>query len=709
MEQANRRGELVGLVGLILQLVFAAALLLIGYFWNVSLSTRVAGWYTLGGMGIWLAVWLVFRQQKLVDVEALETEQLRRHRESLGQDASGIFGLPGEGGPESLPAARRLRAIRRWVLPIFTLLIAAYQVVVGVLWIKWQLVWAVHSEDWPALIDPDLTLWFVAGVAFLCFLFSRYTSGMARQREWQMLRAGASYMFGTALACLAVVVGLAAARLFEAPIPERYPAWVIPIAMVAIGIECTFNFVLDVYRPRVPDVADRPGFDSRLLGLFSEPGGIAHTVAEAINYQFGFEVSKTWFYQLLQRAITPLIAFGFVTMLLLTCVVVIDAHELAILERFGMPQGGREGVLGPGIHLKLPSPIERAYKYPVERVQEFVLGFSEQEYTDISPEQLERELKVILWTSERHGPAPEIHFVAASRQVVGEGDSQAVVPSLINTNVLVQYRISDVFNYRYNHADPRTVLESLAWRQWVLYVAGTNLDDLLGSDRTAAARYLRQRIQDEADRAGLGVDITVVEVTNLHPPQQQKVAESFQEVIGALAEKEAAIRRAEAQENKVLAEVAGQKKRALDLAAAVEELERASTERNETALIEAARQKVERIFNGFYERQPDGSSRFIDGVGGQAASLVSDAQAYRWQKENEVRGRTERFRQELIAYRVSPRFYKLQKYLQVLSEGLAETRKYLIAADTKQLPLVIEFDVQTPPRPDIETFEPSQP
>jgi len=707
MEQVNRRGEIASAVGLILQLAFAGAMLLIGYRWNGSVSTVAAGWFMLGGAGVWLAVLLIFHQQKMLDLESLETEQLRRRREVPGQEDTGLFGLPGAGGVETLVAARRLRLMRRWLLPIFTLLVAGYQIMAALVLLKWRIRWPVRSDDWPAIVDASITVWFVAGIAFLCFLFSRYTSGMARQREWRLLRAGASYLFGGALACLAVVVVLALAQLFDAPVPERYLAYIIPIAMMAIGIEFTLNFVLDIYRPRAPGFEDRPSFDSRLLGLFSEPGGLAHTLAETINYQFGFEVSKTWFYRLLQRAITPLIAFGLVTMLLLTAVVVVNVDEQAIVERFGQPLGGRAGVLGPGIYLKLPSPVDRAYKYPVERLQEIVLGFSKQAYRDISQAELAKELKLILWTSERHGQAPELLFVAASRQL-SEQDDAAAVPSLINANVPVQFRISDVFDYHYNYTNPRELLEAIAYHELVLYVAGTNLDDLLGADRFQAAEYLKQRIQHQADQLKLGVTITFIGWQNIHPPREGQVAESFQEVIGALAEKEAKIRQAEAKENEILAKVAGGKKLALDLVAALEHIESLRDSGAEQERLDIARQRVQRLFNGYYVDQRDGRKRFVPGVAGQAATVVAQARTYRWKRENEVQGKAERFRKELTAYRSSPRFFKLRKYLQALSEGLADARKYVVAADAKKIPMVIEFDLKSIPRPDIETFEPSQ-
>ena len=44
-------------------------------------------------------------------------------------------------------------------------------------------------------------------------------------------------------------------------------------------------------------------YDSRLVGVLAQPEGLVATAAQTLDYQFGFKVSETWFYQFLQRSI----------------------------------------------------------------------------------------------------------------------------------------------------------------------------------------------------------------------------------------------------------------------------------------------------------------------------------------------------------------------------------------------------------------------
>src|SRR5512140_561011 len=99
---------------------------------------------------------------------------------------------------------------------------------------------------------------------------------------------------------------------------------------------------MDIYRPRLKGQYIRSAFESRLLGLISEPGGILYTAASAIDYQFGFKVSHTWFLQLLQKAIAPLILFSIVTLYLLSSITIVQPDEKGIIERFGKPMAGEE-------------------------------------------------------------------------------------------------------------------------------------------------------------------------------------------------------------------------------------------------------------------------------------------------------------------------------------------------------------------------------
>jgi Cation/multidrug efflux pump len=114
-------------------------------------------------------------------------------------------------------------------------------------------------------------------------------------------------------------------------------AHAVPIFTIIIGAETLLNVVLDVYRPRKPGEDPRPGFDSRLLGLLAAPDRIAENIGEALNYQFGVEVSRTWFYLLLKRWWPGLIAVALLVAWGMTSLVVVEPHQRAMVLTFDKP------------------------------------------------------------------------------------------------------------------------------------------------------------------------------------------------------------------------------------------------------------------------------------------------------------------------------------------------------------------------------------
>ncbi len=707
MAQSARRAEVVSLSGLCLQVVFFAVVLLVA-LWNGSHATFGASFYILGGVIVWLGTLLIFHQQKLVRLEALEAEQIRRDRHSVGAEAIFDEGRDVAGG---LMAARaRLEWMEKWLLPLFGLLTSLYLIGTGVFLSKWYLTYPIGSDEWPVVENASVTLAFLGGVAFVSFLFSRYAVGMARVgAEWRLLRAGGSYLTGNAL-----ISGLTAAMLgivaYGKDLPEQVFAKVIPVVMCVIGAEIILNLILDVYRPRRPGEVPRAAIDSRLLGLISEPGGIARTIAEAVNYQFGFEVSKTWFYQLLQRWALVLVGAAVAIMFLMSCLVIVEPGEQAVVERFGSPLGLADRSikpLGPGPHVKLPWPIDRATRYPVDRVRSILLGFGPSKK---KASQLEPEPNLILWTSGGHGPGEELDFVlpvkprsgergptvsrpttATAREAESEA-SKAPAVNLLRIDVPVLYRVNDLYQYAFRYANPETLIESAAYGELVKYVASRDLDEMLAISRTEATRELQRLIQVRCDQLGVGVEITTVALENLHPPQP--VAKEFEAYLNARYEAGEALAKAEGYATKTLAECVGSRRLADRLAQAIERVQQLVAEGASEAEVNKAREDVETLFAG--------RAGVSDGVSGQAAEIIAMARAERWLEENLARGRVDSFKKELPGYQASPQLYKVRRYVEVMINGLRDANKYVIARDGE---VFLRYDSQEREKVQLEDID----
>ncbi len=691
-ELPERRGRSVALLGLIFQ-TLVCALYAVLAIWSESESLQALAYLTAAGLPIWLALLLTYHQRVLVQEEAFETEELRRERE-VGLQTGTVFD---EDSEQLLLARRRLRWMYRWMLPGFSVVMIVAMALLGLVFWPWSLQQAPSEVDWPPIVHTDIMIWFLGGVAFLAFLLSRYVVGMTRYAEWQMLRAGASYLMGIALGSVAVAACLGAIALSDptAPwlLPEQILAYVLRILLLVLGAEFAMNLVLDCYRPRRSDEVPRPAFESRLLGLFSEPGGIARSIAEALNYQFGFEVSSTWFYKLLERSAVPLLGFSVACMLLASSLLFVGEHQEAVVERFGRYLGQTKG---PGLHLIYPWPIDRVSKVDLARVHKLRVG--------IVGDEASRHDPLILWTNP-HDHEPHLDVLVATPRLAQfmtpeeeelsvEAEAIEVVPgeiviqapareadpadmeggeavsvSKLRISMDVEYKIRDSYDWVATYRNPDALLKAIAEREITRRFASADVDGVLGQQRGQMEQRLHRSIQDEAVRAGLGVEVVFVGLQGVHPPVE--AAESFQQVIGAEQGKTVTIRSAAADYNKRLATVAGDVRRAEQLAEAIRLVNELSANPNASPeQLEAARERQNALLFG------DQAARLAP-VGGEASRLIAQARPQRWRLENEAHADAMAFETQRALHDAAPGLYRAQRYLRAIAASTGAIRKYL--------------------------------
>jgi regulator of protease activity HflC (stomatin/prohibitin superfamily) len=79
---------------------------------------------------------------------------------------------------------------------------------------------------------------------------------------------------------------------------------------------------------------------------------------------------------------------------------------------------------------------------------------------------------------------------------------------------------------------------------------------------------------------------------------------------------------------------------------------------------------------------------FLGDARGEAAELVHVARGYRWTRAVGERSARERFAGELLAYEQAPTYYRTRRFLDVLADGLARRRKFVVAGDHGDLPVL---------------------
>lgn len=658
---AYTRAASVSLFGLAAQILLA--LLLLGYtIFGADPLANTAFWFTALGVPAWLGLLLVYHQHKLERLEHAEAEAFAG---STAQQAS-VFQ---QADDDLRVAAKRLAWMHAYLLPALSLAIAAGLLVIG--WMNFRA--ARDLTDPEIFATPPHTGWAVAiglGVGVVGFIFARFVAGMAQQKAWATLRAGAVHSVGASITGLAVALAQGVAYLGSDAL-YAVMLYALPALMLLIGAEIVLNFVLNIYRPRKTGEYPRPAFESRILGFVSTPDRIAESISDAINYQFGWDVSATWFYQLLSRSLFGLFSLALLLLWLLTSLAVVRPDEKGLILRHGAIARAVES----GLHLKRPWPLESLETYPALHVSKLTVGAESHTHGDDHDHN-----EAILWT-EAHG-TEQLTVIQPSARVAAdiEGDL-----ALLVVETVVQYEVADLERYMRLAADApdrddadrtrRELLKVQAGRTLVRFASSLRLDEIIGPGRSEInARYrdALQRAYDslgETDPAtgepmGAGVEILFAGITNAHPPVSEGVAAAFVGVVSAEQEKLTLIEAAETKAIETLAGVAGDPALAREINDSIRELENMRSADAAPAQIAEKEAEIQTL---------------LETAGGDAAVLIASARSDRWRRHMQARGDAVRHEGRLALFRAAPGPYMAQQYLEAVTSAVRDARLFITA------------------------------
>ncbi len=251
---------------------------------------------------------------------------------------------------------------------------------------------------------------------------------------------------------------------------------------------------------------------------------------------------------------TIIIAF-FSLLIILSAFFQIEPEEVGVITRFGKYVKKVE----PGLNIKTPF-IEQVYKVPVERQQKLEFGF--------------RTVKAGINTQYTRAGAEDESLMLT-------GDL-----NLADVEWVVQYRISDPYNYLFKVRNPENSLRDVSEAALRQIIGDRTVNEVLTVGRTEIATKMIELVNQICSEYSLGIKVDQVVLQDVNPPEPVKAA--FNAVNQAQQEKETLINQAKSEYNKVIPKASGQAKETIQKA------EGFATERVNNALGEVAR------FNAIY-------------------------------------------------------------------------------------------------------------
>jgi HflK protein len=290
----------------------------------------------------------------------------------------------------------------------------------------------------------------------------------------------------------------------------------------------------------------------------------------------------------------------------------VGVGETGIRTRFGRIVGEP---LGPGLHARLPWPIESHRILPVDTVRRLEIGFRSAPRDDTAARSFARGYTLV----GPRDPVPPRGTVGVpyKREKIAEesflltGDE-----NIIDVAFTVQYQVKDPVAFAFDTSDPESVVRSVAVSALRALIATLPVDVLYSTGRDDVERSARRAVQDKLDAYGAGVRVVGVNVLSVHAPEEVHAA--FRDV-------------ASAQEDRILI------------------VDRATTFAQEG----------------------------VNLAEGEAAALVEGALAFKEQRILQAEGDARAFTLRERAYRRSPELTSFRLHVEALEDVLPKAQKIL--------------------------------
>lgn len=218
----------------------------------------------------------------------------------------------------------------------------------------------------------------------------------------------------------------------------------------------------------------------------------------------------------------------------------VNTNEQGVVMRFG------EYVrwTPPGLHFKLPYPIESVLTPEVTNVNQIDIGSR---------------------STGRLGERPG----GASLSVPEESLMLTGDENIVDINFTVQWKISEAPDFLFNVEDPERTVKAVAESVMREVVGQSAFQVLQTTGRLQAQLLVQSRMQEILDGYKAGIAITEVKLAKVDPPAQ--VIEAFRDVQAARADQERFRNQAETYANQKVPEARGQAEKLIQAASAYRE------------------------------------------------------------------------------------------------------------------------------------------
>lgn len=198
--------------------------------------------------------------------------------------------------------------------------------------------------------------------------------------------------------------------------------------------------------------------------------------------------------------------------------------------------GKYHSISTPGLNYRIPAPFGKAIKVSVTRINKEEFGFDSTGNSSGSG-----------MFRKYYGNMTR-DFEAESLMLTGD-------ENIADIDFEVQWKISDVKNYLFSLANPQLTVRKATESAMREIIAKRPIDDALARKKSEIEREVKDLVQNILDSYESGIEIVLVQLLRVDPPEQ--VINAFRDVQTAKADKERKINEAKIYQNDILPRAKG--------------------------------------------------------------------------------------------------------------------------------------------------------
>ena len=225
------------------------------------------------------------------------------------------------------------------------------------------------------------------------------------------------------------------------------------------------------------------------------------------------------------RAMT---AIGLAALYLGSGVFTVQPGEVGLRTRFGRVADGQ---LAPGLHARLPWPVEDHLVVQTDRVRRIEVGFRSAEPKDTAARGFGHQALTLVGPGFPAPPSGAISFWYQKEKVADESLLLTGDENIIDVAFTAQYQVKDPVAFIYNVADADAIVRNVTIAALRAALATMTVDAIYTTERDEVERRVVQDVQRTLDLYGAGVRMVALSLLSVHAPEQVHAA--FRDVASA--------------------------------------------------------------------------------------------------------------------------------------------------------------------------------